>query len=969
MIKKFTKLIVTILICSQVALLPVTADTASTFTLGSSGQVTSSEPPSSSDDGSTGQSLPTTGRKPSALPVTGEQVACILSVIGAGLLASCMIFWHKKGRLKRRRMMTISNHKTIWQYVSVFLFMIFLIILGGHVQAKDVASGTELKKALEQGEQAITVKSPSGMLTLPKNTAITQNVTIDFNQTVLFFEDNQSPALIGKNNCKVHTKNAFVIQNDINPSELIYCGAPKLNGKGTMSAYYANGFGIVSGLQAHGGQLESLTFENINWNTPKILSANHFLSQDTGATYFEGKNIFNYCAEKGTESIIANALIVTKGTTSINDTGSGKALWYSGNDQEPEMRLEVYSGASLQWLGRSNNYGWIEHNATSKDKKFILDNKGTMTFHFGNTTKFKTTLSRFWQVRFFLREDAKTFIYTKSKIWDLEMFEASQSGEKLTSSTVSDPDKSSFYFRAFKGSTTLLDSDDHLVSAANNNRWPKNPYYSENRIYTAITEVSTFVMSSASTDMLNGNPDFKLYANLETDLQLPVPKLRFHGIKDSRVGWVMGKGYHVSRNVEVLCADINSIVSYNPGNGSVAPPLDNYNNSNYIIVCPENTTPEQPQEPTLPITPPSLPIVVPQVTAKTNWSVCDEETLRNTYYLEDMDIYGASKLFSRTSQMPQNFEVDLIAQNTFKLSVTLKTSQTDFPHDLIYRTGNGDQTLIPNQSLQILTDQLMTTTDGLRHTTSYGDQEGFFVSSSRQIAEEKSYPVTLEWMLEETGQPVQTITTDGEVTFGKNGVMLKPNLPFVSSNLLANPNQEQETGALELSFTKWPKTFNFGTINISALSQAKGLQKSALKKADDNVTDLVGNQTLQVFDGRVFKSGINWSVNAKATTFKESGTAREIKGAKIKLTKTQAVTTDTNQSSNLSSQKDIEILADDQNTSTTTLFGNENGKQVKGWSDLTWDPEHVTLDIPQNQAKLGTFESVVTWTLVDQAFK
>ncbi len=799
--------------------------------------------------------------------------------------------------------MTISNHKTIWQYVSVFLFMIFLIILGGHVQAKDVASGTELKKALEQGEQAITVKSPSGMLTLPKNTAITQNVTIDFNQTVLFFEDNQSPALVGKNNCKVHIKNAFVIQNDINPSELIYGGAPKLNGKGTMSAYYANGFGIVSGLQEHGGQLESLTFENINWNTPKILSANHFLSQDTGATYFEGKNIFNYCAEKGTESIIANALIVTKGTTSINDTGSGKALWYSGNDQEPEMRLEVYSGASLQWLGRSNNYGWIEHNATSKDKKFILDNKGTMTFHFGNTTKFKTTLSRFWQVRFFLREDAKTFIYTKSKIWDLEMFEASQSGEKLTSSTVSDPDKSSFYFRAFKGSTTLLDSDDHLVSAANNNRWPKNPYYSDNRIYTAITEVSTFVMSSASTDMLNGNPDFKLYANLETDLQLPVPKLRFHGIKDSRVGWVMGKGYHVSRNVEVLCADINSIVSYNPGNGSVAPPLDNYNNSNYIIVCPENTTPAQPQEPTLPITPPPLPIVVPQVTAKTNWSVCDEETLRNAYYLEDMDIYGASKLFSRTSQMPQNFEVDLIAQNTFKLSVTLKTSQTDFPHDLIYRTGNGDQTLIPNQSLQILTDQLMTTTDGLRYTTSYGDQEGFFVSSSRQIAEEKSYPITLEWMLEETGQPVQTITTDGEVTFGKNGLMLKPNLPFVSSNLLANPNQEKETGALELSFTKWPKTLNFGTINISALSQAKGLQKSALKKSDDNVTDLVGNQTLQVFDGRVFKSGINWSVNAKATTFKESGTAREIKGAKIKLTKTQAVTTDTNQSSNLSSQK------------------------------------------------------------------
>ncbi|MGO2385285.1 MAG: hypothetical protein ACTH5F_06465, partial [Pseudolactococcus laudensis] len=86
-------------------------------------------------------------------------------------------------------------------------------------------------------------------------------------------------------------------------------------------------------------------------HAPKIVGANRFLTQDTGATYFEGKNVFNYCAEKGAESIIANALIVTKGTTSINDTGSGKALWYSGNDQEPEMRLQVYSGASLQWLG------------------------------------------------------------------------------------------------------------------------------------------------------------------------------------------------------------------------------------------------------------------------------------------------------------------------------------------------------------------------------------------------------------------------------------------------------------------------------------------------------------------------------------------------------------------------------------------------------------------------------------------
>ena len=48
-------------------------------------------------------------------------------------------------------------------------------------------------------------------------------------------------------------------------SELTYGGAPKLNGKGEMTAYYTNRFGIVSGLQAHGAQLERLTFENINW--------------------------------------------------------------------------------------------------------------------------------------------------------------------------------------------------------------------------------------------------------------------------------------------------------------------------------------------------------------------------------------------------------------------------------------------------------------------------------------------------------------------------------------------------------------------------------------------------------------------------------------------------------------------------------------------------------------------------------
>ncbi|GAX47527.1 WxL domain-containing protein [Pseudolactococcus reticulitermitis] len=869
--------------------------------------------------------------------------------------------------------MEITSNKTVWRYLSVFFLFVSLIAIGGKVQAKDVASGTELKKALEQGESSITVTSP--MLTLPKNTDITHDVTINFNQAVLFFEDNQTPALIGKNNCAVRIQNAFVTHDAKKTAELTYGGAPKLNGKGEMTAYYTNAFGIVSGLQAHGAQLKSLTFENINWDAANIPSANRFLIQETGETYFEGKNTFNYCAENNVNSLIANSLIVTKGTTGISEMGSSnKALWYSGNDQAPEMRLEVKAGAKLKWLGQGNNYGWIEHNAASKDKKFIFDNQGTVVLRFGRTTTFKTTKSRFWQVRFFLREKATTFIYSKSNIWDLEMFEVdpAKTGEVLTSENVSAPDKSSFYFRAFKDSVTLLDSDDHLVSASNSSRWPKKPYYSENRIYTAITEVSTFVMSSANQDMLNSNPNFKLYANLEKDMQSAGKRLRFYAIPNSRQGWVMGAGYNATRDIDVLCADINAIVSYMPGKNEPQPALDNYNKSNYIIIAPADANVKQPEEPSIPVTPPPLPIVIPPVTPKTDWSVCDEETLQHTYNLEDMDIYGAAKLFSRTSQLTQDFEVNLLAKNAFKVNVTLKTSQVDFPHDLVYRTANGDIPLVPNQPLEFLTDQQMASADGLHFTTTFGAQEGVFVSSSRQIAEKDSYYFTLEWTLEETGQTPKTLTTDGRVTFDENGLMLNPNQPHTSGNAFENPNQEQNTGALDLRFTKWPKTFNFGTIDLSALTQAKGFQKKALNKAANDVTDLVGDQMLQVFDGRVFKSGVNWSVTAKATTFKEknvTGAAKEIQGAKIILTNLQGRTTDPSSNSGLRNETGIEILADDQNTSTTTLFGNENGKQVKGWSDLFWQPDNVLLDIPQNQAKVGTFESVVTWTLVDQAFK
>lgn len=856
--------------------------------------------------------------------------------------------------------MKISINKKVWQCFSVFFLTLFLIIVGGEVQAKDVSSGLELKKALAQGESSITVTS--SMLTIPKNTEITNDVTIDFNKAVLFFEDNQTPALIGKKDCEVRIQNAFIIHDSKKVLELRYGGAPALNGKGTMNAYYTNAFGIVSGLQAHGAQMKSLTFENINWNASSITSANRFLAQDTGATYFEGTNIFNYSSEKDTASLIANSLIVTKGSTAINENQSGgKALWYSGNPQEPEMRLQVNSGAKLQWLGRANNYGWIEHNALSKEKKFIFDNQGTVMFHFGATTNFKTSKSSFWQVRFFLRENATTFIYTKGKIWDLDMFEVSQSGKKLDSKTVSDPAESSFYFRAFKGSTTWLDSDDKLVSKPGSK--PNDPYFSENRIYTAITEVAAFIMSSANQQMLNQNTDFKIYVNQEADQTAPLSPIRLWTTQQRDASTGLNSG----RDDIAIVSGAQKFPTTSGGEYLAG----NFDVARFIGAFPSTPT-SFPTEKPLPVTPPNPPIVVPPVAPRSDWSVSDEDTLKNVYMLEDMDIYGGSSTFSRTSQLTQDFQVNLLAKNTFKLSVTLKTDAAAFPHQLIYRTANGDVPLVPGKAIEILTNQTMSSSDAVHFITSFGDKEGIFVSSSRQVAEAKSYPFTLEWTFEESGQTAQTMETDGSVTFGTNGLMLKPNLPFITGNNLDNPNHEQDAGALSLSFTKWPKTFNFGTIDISALTQAKGLRKNALKKAADEVTDMIGDQTLQVFDGRVFKEGVNWSVNAKATTFKAqkaTGTAKEIRGAKIILTNTKAQTTDPSATSGLRTETVMEILADDQNTSTTTLFGNENGKQVKGWSDLSWQPESVSLDIPQGQAKLGTFESVVTWTLVDQAVK
>ena len=56
-----------------------------------------------------GEPLPTTGTKQGALPVTGEQAACIASIVGAVVLTSCLIIWQKKRRKEKEG--NIENFK------------------------------------------------------------------------------------------------------------------------------------------------------------------------------------------------------------------------------------------------------------------------------------------------------------------------------------------------------------------------------------------------------------------------------------------------------------------------------------------------------------------------------------------------------------------------------------------------------------------------------------------------------------------------------------------------------------------------------------------------------------------------------------------------------------------------------------------------------------------------------------------
>lgn len=173
----------------------------------------------------------------------------------------------------------------------------------------------------------------------------------------------------------------------------------------------------------------------------------------------------------------------------------------------------------------------------------------------------------------------------------------------------------------------------------------------------------------------------------------------------------------------------------------------------------------------------------------------------------------------------------------------------------------------------------------------------------------------------------------------------------------------------DLAFTKNPKVFNFGTQNVSAKIQAQGPYTVKALNEDTDVDKTPfkdGKQTLQVYDGRPAGSNLdNWQVTVKATPFTDVKTSKTLAGATIHLNGAKTCVRD--KAGDVTVAPTIAIATDGQTTSA--VFGVENGNQAKEHTDLSWKAEEVELQMAGSEAKVGEFQSVVTWTLTDAAFK
>ncbi|SJZ53331.1 hypothetical protein SAMN02745116_00658 [Pilibacter termitis] len=821
---------------------------------------------------------------------------------------------------------SIRRRKLKIKLSVLFAFMLSVFFLSENVLAKDVTNGDELADALAKKEASITVKSKK--ITIPSQTDILADVTIDFNGARVFFEKDDLPAMIGKNNAEVTLKN-FNVTGEKNG---VYKFAPTTDGKSRMDAYFVNRYGLVSGKVSHGADMRNLIFQDVTWIAPIIQDNNRFLVQETGSATFRGKNFFQYAGSKNLPSLEAAELLVMNGMTLLDDKSSTGALWYSSNQSKLDrMRVYVENRSELFWTAENNQYGWVETNSNSKNRRFILNNKGTLEFKFGKSATFQNSRSKFWQVRYLLERNAKTFINTRGKIFDFDMFESSQNGNLANAQEASNVNNSSYYFRAESGSVSFFDADGKIVSRKNNQQ---TNYAKQNRIVLNANGANTFIMASNEQDFFDRNENFNLtfnnrdmYALADRDIDMVISNEHLPNLR--------GDFANVSSSIRFLWVRAKAIGIF------------------------PTTSPDKPQFPRQPVIP---------VLTRYEWFLPEDETFRHSYSLEELDVFGETKQMNRTSARKQTFDLSLDQPRQFKLTVKLKTDKTNFPHELIYKTSQGEKVLTPNKEEEIFTDRTMSTQDKENFSHEFDVDEGFFVKTGRKIAKEKDYPYELEWKLSIVGENPNVVTTKGNVLIKKSGTLVMPLQPHLSGNTLKNPNTEKEADPFGLSFTKVPRIFNFGSVGLDYMKVKNGITSKATIKANDDVTNQEGKQVLQIFDGRMFDKGISWSVSASATTFTNSTKAEELKGVKIILHNVQGSSADKTSNSGFSykqTQNTMEIIADNK-ASSTELFGVVNGKQAKGWNEISWQPEDVTLDIPAGEAKLGSFSSIVTWNLEDK---
>lgn len=227
----------------------------------------------------------------------------------------------------------------------------------------------------------------------------------------------------------------------------------------------------------------------------------------------------------------------------------------------------------------------------------------------------------------------------------------------------------------------------------------------------------------------------------------------------------------------------------------------------------------------------------------------------------------------------------------------------------------------------------------------------------------KKTVITATMLLSLLGMPAVMATADSTARTDTNLELTEntgPTVPVDPTNP-ANPQDPADPdnpatgnmGALTLDVA--PKTFNFGSV-----------QTYAAEHTYEATTTDSGHQYLQVTDNRGTDEQ-GWAVTVEQdqdlTETAESGT-HVLTGTTIHVP--AGIARNSLASSSVDPDTNLDVkTADVTNTSgAVTVFSTTTTPSAgKGTSVKAWDPTDVTLTIPQNTAKPGTYTNTLTWTL------